>query len=108
IALVSALRPYSLVDHAATLFSLVGISLPTFWFGLGLIFVFTDRLALLPGSGIRPTGAAGYNPLLIWPYLIMPTAVQTLGILPVLVRYPPSSLLHTLTPASFPLPPPQR
>jgi peptide/nickel transport system permease protein len=97
IALVSALRPYSLVDHAATLFSLVGISLPTFWFGLGLIFVFTDRLALLPGSGIRPTGAVGYNPVQIWPYLIMPTVVQALGILPVLVRYARSSLLDTFS-----------
>ena len=93
IAVVSATRPYSAVDHAATLFSLLGISLPTFWLALALIYVFTERLGLLPASGLRPVGFAGYAPGIIWPYLIMPTAVQALSILPVLVRYARSSLL---------------
>jgi len=97
IAFVSATRPYSVVDHAATLFSLLGISLPTFWFGLVLIFVFTEQLGVLPASGIRPTGVVGYSPLVIWRFLIMPTVVQALGILPVLVRYARSSLLDSLS-----------
>lgn len=97
IAFVSAVRPYSIVDHAATLFSLLGISLPTFWFGLLLIFFFTAQLGLLPASGIRPTGASGYSPFVIWRFLIMPTIVQALGILPVLVRYARSSLLDALS-----------
>ncbi len=97
IAFLSATRPYSVVDHAATLFSLLGISLPTFWFGLVLIFVFTEQLGLLPASGIRPTGVSGYSPFVIWRYLIMPTIVQALGILPVLVRYARSSLLDSLS-----------
>ncbi|HET7264101.1 MAG TPA: ABC transporter permease [bacterium] len=97
IAFLSATRPYSVVDHAATLFSLLGISLPTFWFGLVLIFVFTEQLGLLPASGIRPTGTAGYSPFVIWRFLIMPTVVQALGILPVLVRYARSSLLDSLS-----------
>ncbi len=97
IAFVSAVRPYSMVDHAATLFALLGISLPTFWFALVLIFVFTEQLGLLPASGIRPVGASGYSPGLIWRFLIMPTVVQALGILPVLVRYGRSSLLEALS-----------
>ena len=96
IAVLSAVRPYSAVDHAATLFSLLGISLPTFWFALGLIYVFTERLAVLPASGIRPVGASGFAPGVIWPYLLMPTVVQALSILPVLVRYGRSSLLDNL------------
>lgn len=96
IAFLSARRPYSVVDHAATLFSLLGISLPTFWFALVLIFIFTEQLGLLPASGIRPTGTAGYSPPVIWRYLVMPTVVQALGILPVLVRYARSSLLEAL------------
>lgn len=97
IAFLSATRPYTVIDHAATLFSLLGISLPTFWFGLVLIFVFTEQLGLLPASGIRPTGTSGYSPFVIWRFLIMPTAVQALGILPVLVRYARSSLLDSLS-----------
>jgi len=96
IAVLSARRPYSPLDHAATLFSLLGISLPSFWFGLVLIFIFTAQLGLLPASGIRPTGAEGYSPGLIWRYLLMPTVVQALSILPVLVRYARSSLLDQL------------
>jgi len=96
IAVVSALRPYSSVDHVATLFSLLGISLPTFWFALVLIFVLTGKLGALPASGLRPVGVAGYNPVVIFPYLVMPTIVQALSILPVLVRYARSSLLDAL------------
>jgi peptide/nickel transport system permease protein len=96
IALVSALRPYTALDHAVTMFSLLGIALPSFWFALILVFVFTDRLTWLPASGLRPEGVAGYPPSLIWPYLVMPTIVLALSILPLLVRYARSALLETL------------
>ena len=96
VALVSALRPYTPLDHAVTMFSLLGIALPSFWFALILIFLFTDRLTWLPASGIRPEGVAGYPPSLIWPYLVMPTIVLALSILPLLVRYARSALLETL------------
>lgn len=96
VALISALRPYSALDHAVTMFSLLGIALPSFWFALVLVFVFTDRLTWLPASGIRPEGVTGYPPFLVWPYLVMPTIVLALSILPLLVRYARSALLETL------------
>lgn len=96
IAVVSALRPYTALDHAVTMFSLLGIALPSFWFALILVFIFTDRLTWLPASGLRPEGVAGYPPSLIWPYLVMPTVVLALSILPLLVRYARSALLETL------------
>src|SRR3989304_5746608 len=34
IALASALRPYTPLDHGVTVFSLLGISVPGVWFGL--------------------------------------------------------------------------
>ncbi len=97
IALASALRPYSLIDHGVTVFSLLGISVPGFWFALVLIFSLTDRLGWLPASGIRPVGTPGYPFAEIWPHLIMPTAVLCLSIVPFLVRYARSSMLETLT-----------
>jgi len=97
IALASALRPYSLIDHGVTVFSLLGISVPGFWFALVLIFSLTDRLGWLPASGIRPVGTPGYPFGEIWPHLIMPTAVLCLSIVPFLVRYARSSMLETLT-----------
>jgi peptide/nickel transport system permease protein len=96
IALVSALRPYGALDHAVTLLSLLGVALPSFWFALVLIFLFTDRLAWLPASGIRPAGTGGYAPAIVWPYLVMPAGVLCLSVLPLLVRYARSALLETL------------
>ncbi|MGQ0570227.1 MAG: ABC transporter permease [Armatimonadota bacterium] len=96
IALASAVRPYTALDHGVTVFSLLGISLPGFWFALVLILVFTDRLGWLPASGIRPVGTSGFSPSAIWPYVLMPTVVQCLSILPFLVRYARSSILENL------------
>jgi peptide/nickel transport system permease protein len=96
IALASAVRPYTPLDHGVTVFSLMGISLPGFWFALVLILVFTDRLRWLPASGIRPVGTVGFAPGDVLPYVIMPTVVLALSILPFLVRYARSTIIETL------------
>ena len=96
IALASAVRPYTPLDHGVTVFSLLGISLPSFWFALVLILVFTDRLRWLPASGFRPAGTVGFSPADAWPYVIMPTVVLALSILPFLVRYTRSAIIETL------------
>jgi peptide/nickel transport system permease protein len=96
IALASAARPYTPLDHGVTVFSLLGISLPSFWFALVLIFVFTDRLRWLPASGLRPVGTSGFALADVAPYVIMPTVVLSLSILPFLVRYARSALIENL------------
>lgn len=54
--LVSALRPRSLIDRAVLSTSLLGASMPAFWFGLLLILFFAVNARLLPTSGqIDPT-----------------------------------------------------
>jgi peptide/nickel transport system permease protein len=96
IALASAVRPYTALDHGVTVFSLLGISLPSFWFALVLILVFTDRLRWLPASGIRPAGAVGFALADVAPHIVMPTVVLALSILPFLVRYARSAILENL------------
>ena len=49
--LVSALRPRSWVDRAVLSVSLLGASMPAFWFGLLLILFFAVNARLLPTSG---------------------------------------------------------
>jgi ABC-type dipeptide/oligopeptide/nickel transport system permease component len=53
LGILSATRPNSLFDTLASIFSLLSVSLPTFWIGLMLILVVGDYLRLLPigGSG---------------------------------------------------------
>ena len=49
--IVGAMRSNSLVDRALMLFGLLSISLPTFFLGLLLIYVFAFRLGLFPIGG---------------------------------------------------------
>ena len=48
----AAVRRYSLFDHSVTFFSYVLYSLPTFWLGLMLIFIFGPMLHWLPTGGV--------------------------------------------------------
>jgi dipeptide transport system permease protein len=49
---ISAVHRNSAFDSAATLFSLVGISMPVFWLGIILIIVFSVMLNLTPTGGM--------------------------------------------------------
>ncbi len=78
IAVQSARKPYSKQDVAVTSFSLFGVSMPTFWFGLILIIVFSFTLGWFPSAGSQ--GVAGF----VWwgnsffdqiAHLILPVAV---------------------------------
>ncbi len=60
----SALHPGSIIDRAISVISFAGISMPTFWFGLMLILLFSVRLGWLPSGG-----RGGLK------YVIMPAAV---------------------------------
>jgi peptide/nickel transport system permease protein len=51
----AAIHRYSLFDQAVTFFSYVFYSLPTFWLGLNLIFIFGVALRVLPTGGIITT-----------------------------------------------------
>jgi peptide/nickel transport system permease protein len=52
IGVLAAVKRYSKFDQGATLFSYVFFSLPTFWLGLLLIFLFAVTLHWLPSQGI--------------------------------------------------------
>ncbi len=78
IAVHSARKPYSKQDLTVTSFSLFGVSMPTFWFGLILIIVFSFSLGWLPSAGAK--GAAGFlwwgNPALdVIAHFILPVIV---------------------------------
>lgn len=51
---ISALRPRSVVDRVATVFSQFGISVPDFWMAIVLILVFAGTLGWLPSGGYVP------------------------------------------------------
>ena len=54
IGIISAVRRGTLVDKAAMGFALFGVSTPVFWLGLVALFVFWQKLGILPGTGYVP------------------------------------------------------
>jgi peptide/nickel transport system permease protein len=51
VGIVSAVARGTWIDHLVRFLSLIGLSMPVFWLGLILLFIFYFRLALVPGPG---------------------------------------------------------
>ncbi len=64
VGVISAIRKYSAVDTAGTVVALLGISMPNFWLGVMLIFLFALRLGWLPASGRGDPMVTGFWNLL--------------------------------------------
>ena len=73
------------IDYLATSSAMVALSFPTFWFGLMAIFIFADKLGILPSGGMYTLGGGG-GLLDRLVHLILPTCVLGLvlvtGIVP--------------------------
>lgn len=99
VGIICAVKQYSRTDNFWTVFSLVGISMPSFFFGLLLIFGFAVNLRIFPISGMvtagsRYTGLA--YALDVGKHMILPTIVLTIGSLASLVRYIRNSMLEVV------------
>lgn len=92
---LSAVRRYSIADHAVSTASLVGLAIPNFWLALLLIMAFSVHWQILPSAGMYPIGRAPSIGDRL-EHLIMPTIVLAVGTLAQLVRYTRSSMLEVL------------
>lgn len=80
--ILSALKPHSLLDITASLFSQIGVSIPDFWLGILLILFFSLTLGWLPSQGHTPFSESppGWLAHLILPALtvgIISGSIQT-------------------------------
>ncbi len=78
--IVSAVKRNSGIDLVSTVFALVGFSLPNFWLGLMLIYVFALALRWLPPSGFvpLPSGVGDNLRSLVLPAITLGTALAAL------------------------------
>lgn len=90
---LSALRPRSLTDRAATVVSQLGISVPDFWLAIVLILVFSGTLGWLPSGGYVPFTE---DPVGWAQRLILPTIAVGVVSGSVLTRFVRSSVLEAL------------
>ncbi|WP_400163642.1 ABC transporter permease [Brevibacillus sp. TJ4] len=95
IGVLSAIRQYSWLDYLTTSFSFMGISIPNFFLGLGVIYIFAVQLQLLPTGGMNTLGGDG-GFLDTLKHLILPAFVLGTGIAGNMVRYVRSSMLEIL------------
>jgi peptide/nickel transport system permease protein len=92
---LAALRRGSAVDLLLALVSVLGLSIPAFWFGMMLILTFAVNLHWLPSSGVAAAGLEG-DPADRLLHLLMPSLVLSLIVLPYVVRFTRASLLDVL------------
>jgi peptide/nickel transport system permease protein len=91
--IVAALRPGRWQDTGAMLVAIGGVSMPTFWLGLNLIFVFGVLLGWLPVAGYEPLQSGLWESLR---YLILPSITLGLFQAALLARLTRSMMLETL------------
>ena len=94
VGILGAIRRYSLFDSLATVGAMIALSIPTFWFGLVVIYVFSVGLGWLP-SGNRYTIGDGSLVNRIH-HLIGPCIVLALVSTAVWSRYMRSSMLEVI------------
>lgn len=56
LGVISALRQYSFLDYTLTLLGFTGVSIPDFFFGMLLVYIFAIKLGWFPTSGIATPG----------------------------------------------------
>lgn len=99
LGVISATKQYSIFDYGGTIFALMGVSIPVFFFALLLIKILGVDARLLPISGMRTAGARmafPYNYLDIFKHSIMPLIVLGLTGAGSFMRYTRSSMLEII------------
>ncbi|MDW9434449.1 ABC transporter permease [Sinorhizobium meliloti] len=92
---VSAVRQFGWADRVITFFVLAGISTPSFWLGLLLIYLFAVHWRILPASGMYAVyGGGDLKDLLL--HLVLPAATLAVVAAGVIARLTRGAMLEVL------------
>ncbi len=94
LGVLSALKKGSIGDNALTVFGMIGVSIPQFFFGMLMILLFALNWKVLPIGGRMAPGETG-----VWAhfrYLILPACVLGISLTAGVMRYARSSMLDTM------------
>ena len=102
VGILSANKPNSFFDYAATSITFMGQSLPVYWVGLGLILIFYVGIKnplsgnpLFPGGGMNTIGKEGEFLDTLW-HMVLPVTALSLGWAAWYSRFLRSSLMDVL------------
>jgi peptide/nickel transport system permease protein len=91
LGIVSAVRRGSLVDNLAMGVALLGVSMPSFWFGIMLMLLFSLKLSWFPS-----TGQGDGTPMGDLKALVLPALTLGVGLMGLVTRLTRSSMLEVL------------
>lgn len=99
LGIVSATRQYSAVDYSVTIITMIGISLPSFFFAALLIKIFSSWLGWFPAFGLVTGGSSsvGFAYVLdVLHHLVLPMIVLVVLSIGGLMRYTRTNMLEVL------------
>ncbi|HEY7175573.1 MAG TPA: ABC transporter permease [Micromonosporaceae bacterium] len=91
---VAAVRRRSVAEWAANSVALLGLSVPSFWFGLMAVLVFSIAYPVLPASGFVSVFS---NPVESFRHLLMPAVVLGSGLAAVIMRQTRSAMIEAMS-----------
>jgi peptide/nickel transport system permease protein len=94
IGILGAIRRYSVFDYLATIGAMIALSIPTFWFGLVAIYIFSVELGWLPAGNRHTIGDGSLLDMLH--HLIAPALVLALVETAIWSRFMRSSMLDVV------------
>lgn len=97
--ILAALRRYTFFDYLTTSISFLGIAVPSFWFALMLMFIFSFTLGWLPSVGLSDPRAnySGWAAVVdTGRHLIMPVIVLSLTSTASITRYVRAAMLDVI------------
>jgi peptide/nickel transport system permease protein len=86
LGVLAAMRPNSIIDRVALFLSVAGQAMPSFWFGLILVVIFSIKLRWLPASGAAT-----------WAHFVLPTIVLGYYAMPAIMRLTRAGMLEVLS-----------
>lgn len=95
LGIISALKQYSWIDYILTIFGFIGMTVPVFFLGMLLIYVFSLRLHLLPSSGFSTAGE-DFSLIDNLRHLLLPALALSILRTAVFMRYTRTSMLEVL------------
>ncbi|MCM6881730.1 MAG: ABC transporter permease [Enterococcus italicus] len=93
LGIICAKKQGGWLDTLITSFSFLGVSIPNFFFGLGLIFIFALQLKWLPTGGMTTLGQES-NAIDSLKHLIMPTVVLSAFYCSNMIRYVRANMIE--------------
>ena len=94
LGMLAAVRRGRVTDQLISTFSILGVSLPSFLMGLGLILLFSVKLRLLPSSGYKDIATFGWGTHIR--YMLLPGIALGFIEMGLIIRLTRSSMLEIM------------